>query len=417
MMGPTTGSGSGRTAGQLLRDRTYGPYFFGQLISNCGSWFQNIAMAVVVFNLTGSALLVGTVNVAQFAATLTLAPYAGAITDRVDRRRMLMVGQVVSFMGAAPLAVWVGLVGAEGLPGVWPVLAAALIIGVGISISTPTMQALVPALVPPEDLDQTVALNSATFNVGRTLGPALAAATLAVASPAVAFGVNAFTFVVLFCVLLFIRPREVVRNRGGKGSVREGLAYVRRDRPLALLLLAVAGLGFAGDPVNTLTPSLAARFGGSDALVGVFVGAYGAGAVVGTVLVGHLRRRITLHRIAYSGLSLMGIGLCCVAISPNRWTATAAFAVTGTGFLLSTTGLTTRIQQRVPEDFRGRVLALWSVAFLGSRPLAALLDGALADLFGVRLALLAGIGIAFGAALLVFRGLRPSPDAALPPPA
>src|SRR5680860_1422223 len=257
----TSGSGPGRSAGELLRDRTFGLFFLGNLTSNCGTWFQNIAMSVVVFNLTGSALLVGAVNVAQFSSVLLLSPYAGAITDRVDRRRLLMTGQAVSFSGAAPLALWVALVGVDGLPGIWPLLVAALVIGTGSAFSNPAMQALVPALVPPEDLDQAVALTSVTYNIARTVGPALAAVALALANPAVAFGVNAFTFVVLFCALIVIRPREVVRTRRDDGSVRAGLRHVMGDRHLLLLLIAVAGLGFAGDPVNTLTPPLAEAFG------------------------------------------------------------------------------------------------------------------------------------------------------------
>ena len=387
-------------------------FFLGNLTSNCGTWFQNIAMSVVVFNLTGSALLVGAVNVAQFSSVLLLSPYAGAITDRVDRRRLLMTGQAVSFSGAAPLALWVALVGVDGLPGIWPLLVAALVIGTGSAFSNPAMQALVPALVPPEDLDQAVALTSVTYNIARTVGPALAAVALALANPAVAFGVNAFTFVVLFCALIVIRPREVVRTRRDDGSVRAGLRHVMGDRHLLLLLIAVAGLGFAGDPVNTLTPPLAEAFGGRGALVGVFVSAYGAGAVLGTILVDRIRAHTTLHRMSWTGLAVMGAGILLVASSTVRWTATVAFALAGVGFLLANTGLTTRIQQRVPEELRGRVLALWSVAFLGSRPLAALLDGALADLWGVRLAMLAGGGIALASALLVIRGLRPGGDAA-----
>jgi len=409
---PGTRPPPSRGAGQLLRDRTFGLYFAGNLVSSCGNWMQNIAAAVVVYNLTGSALLVGAVNVAQYAASLLLAPYAGALGDRVDRRKLLMAGQAVSFCGAAPLAVWVAVAGVDGFPGVWPVLLSALVIGLGLAFSDPARNALVPALVRPEDLDQAIALNSVTFNVARAVGPVLAAATLALAGPAVAFGVNSLTFAAMVCVLLVIRPRQVPRSGSGKGSVREGLAYVLTDRRLLLLLLTVVGVGVAMDPVNTLTPPLAAGFGGGDALVGIFSGAFGAGAVAATVALERLRARWSQHALSWAGLAILGSGMVLVAVSPDRWSATASFTVAGAGYLLAMTTVTTRIQRRVPEDFRGRVLALWSMAFLGSRPFAALVNGALADLLGVRLAVLFGGAMGLAVAVVVFRVLRPEVPAA-----
>ena len=341
-----------------------------------------------------------------------LAPYAGAISDRVDRRKMLMAGQAVSFCGAAPLAAWVAVAGIDGLPGVWPVLAAALIIGLGVAFSDPARNALVPALVASEDLEQAIALNSVTVHIARAVGPVLAAAALAVAGPAVAFGINSLTFVAFFSVLLVIRPREVVRARAGTGSVREGLAYVVGDRRMLLMLLAVMGIGFAMDPVNTLTPPLADRFGGGDALVGIFAGAFGVGAVAAAAILPRLRARASQHGLAWAGLAILSTGMLLVGASPDRWSATAAFVLAGMGYLMAMTALTTRIQRRVPEDFRGRVLALWSMAFLGTRPIAALVDGALADLFGVRLAVLLAGGLGLAVALAVFRFLRPGPSEA-----
>ena len=376
-----------RSVAALLSDRTFGPYFVGNLISNCGSWLQNIAAAVVVYRLTGSNILVATVSILQFASSLVLSPWAGALSDRVDRRRLLMGGQAIALFGAGGLALWTGLVGIEGLPGVWPILVAALLIGVGWAISVPTMQALVPALVGPADLDQAVALNSITFNLARAVGPALGALVLATMGAEGAFGLNTLSFVILIVVLLRIRPREVHRPKAGAdGSVRAGLRYVRDEPALLVLLIGVTALGFGTDPVNTLTPAMAERLGGGDAMVGWLVSSFGIGAATTALFVGVLRRYLSLGAMSVVGLAVLAAGLVGFALATSAVVAGASLALSGVGFLLAITGLTTELQQRVDEHMRGRVMALWSMAFLGSRPVAALLDGAVADLTDPRVA-------------------------------
>ena len=386
-----------RSTWALLTDRTFGVYFVGNLVSNCGTWLQNVAMLVVVYQLTGSTVATGAVSILQFAASLLLAPWAGALSDRVDRRRLLIAGQIISAPAAATLAIWTGLVGVEGLPGPWPIFAAATLIGIGWAISVPTMQALVPALVQPGDLEQAVALNSITFNLARAVGPALGALSLLILGPAGTFGLNAASYVVLVIALLLIRPRHVEReSHSGDGSVREGLRYVRSQRPLFVLLVGVTALGFGTDPVNTLTPAMADLLGGGEALVGLLVSAFGIGAALMALGVGAVRRRMALGRMAVIGLAIMSAGLFGFSVSsevviadlviPAVVFAVLSLFLAGVGFLLALTGLTTELQRRVPDRFLGRVMALWAVAFLGSRPAAALVDGALGDTFGPRAA-------------------------------
>jgi MFS family permease len=391
---------------QLLVHRSFGPFFWGNLLSNCGLWFHNIAAAVVVFNLTGSALLVGAVSVMLFLATLVLAPYAGAVTDRVDRRRLMLAGQLIAFAAATSLAVWTAVVGAENLPGAWPVLAATGVIGVGYAFSIPAMQALVPALVDPVDLDGAIALNSVTFNIARALGPALAAATLVAAGPAVAFAVNATSYLGLLAALLWIRPRPVAAEGRGDGSVREGLRYVRSQPAVGLLLLATAGIGFGADPVNTLTPPLAAELGGGDGLVGLLVSAFGAGAVLATTVAARLGRRYGQVRVGAAGMGGLVLGMVGLAAAPTAPAAVGALLLAGFGFLHAITGLTTAMQRAIPEGLRGRVMALWSMAFLGSRPLAAVLDGAIADAVSPRAGVLAAASVTLAAVLLLLARQR-----------
>jgi MFS family permease len=379
-----------RTSTQLITDRRFGPYLLTNFVSNVGNWFQNVAAGIVVFQLTGSNTLVGMVSVLQFLATLALAPWSGSLADRRDRRKLLMLAQAISASGALGLAIWVGLEGVEGLPGVWPVLAAAGVIGLGFAIGIAAMNALIPALVEPDDLDEAIALNSATFTVGRAVGPALAGVVIATMGAAFAFGANVFTFLPLIVVLALIRPREVVRSHGDR-SVRAGFRYTRAQPAMPWLILTTLVVGWAGDPVNTLAPAYADMFGRSEAFVGLQLAAFGAGSAVSSLGVGRLRSRIGLPRSTRIGLGLLGLGLVGYAAAPSEAVVLISLFVAGVGFLLGVTTTNSNLQHRLDENMRGRVMALWSMAFLGSRPLAGLLDGVVADLTTPRIGVLTAV--------------------------
>ena len=411
-----------RSVRALLLDPTFGRYFFGNLASNCGNWIQNVAAATAVFSITGSATLTGVVSGALWLGALFLQPYAGAISDRVDRRRLLLAGQVLSFAAATLLAMWTLAVGLDGLPGPWPIIAATVVIGMGNAIAIPAMQALVPALVPPADLEQAIALNSVTFTLGRAVGPALAAGILVLGGPTAGFVVNAVTYLPLLVVLLVIRQRRVERNGDTEGSVREVLRLVARDRRSLVLLAATAAAGWTSDPINTLTPPMAAVFGAGDALVGVFVGCFGGGAAATSLVLRRVRARLGLDRMGVAGLAGFGAGILLFAASPGPWAAAVALALAGAAFLCAITSVTTRLQQGVAEDVRGRVMALWGVAFLGSRPLAALLNGVVADATGPRVAAALCATVALAGAVVLHRGRHlvaapAGPSAAQPPAA
>lgn len=372
---------------RLLGDRRFGPYLAGNFTSNIGNWFQNVAAGIVVFQLTGSNTLVGTVSVLQFLATLLLSPLSGSLADRLDRRKLLILATAISAAGAVGLAVWVGLSGVEGLPGVWPILAATAIIGLGYAIGISAMNALVPALVEREDLEDAIALNSSSFTLARAIGPALAGLVVAAAGAAWAFGINALTFLPLIIVLTYIRPREVARSTGDR-SVRAGFAYVRERKQMLWLVLATLTVGWAGDPANTLSPAYAEMFGRDEWFVGLQVAAFGLGAAVMSFLVGRLRRRLSLETTTRVGMAVLAIGLVGFALAPNEAVVLIALFIAGVGFLLGVTTTNSNLQRRLDEDMRGRVMALWSMAFLGSRPLAGLIDGAVADLVSPRVGVL-----------------------------
>lgn len=389
----------------LLSDRVFGPFFFANSLSNTGNWFQNVAAGIVVFELTGSNTAVGAVSILQFLATMLLTPYAGVITDRVNRRWLLFTGQGVALVGATGLAIAVAVLGVDGLGGPLPVYAATAVIGLGAAIILPSLQAVVPALVRHGELDDAVALNSMTFNIARAIGPVAAGLVVAQFGAAVAFGINAFTFLPLLVALALITPRGSVQPDPGNGSdgVFDTVVWIRNHRAVVVLLLATLAVGWTSDPFSTLMPGLADDFGYGETVVGLLVGAFGAGAALTAPASRAIRRRAGRPNVIPIGLALVAAGLGTMAVAPIVHMALAGAAVSGSGFLLGVTGTNVELQKGIPDQVRGRVMAFWSVAFLGCRPLAAGLDGFLADLTTVRTAIMVAGLLALVASAALFR--------------
>ncbi len=394
----------------LLRDRTFGPFWVGNLVSNAGNWFQNLAAAVVVYELTESNTLVGVVSVLQFTATLLLSPWAGVLGDRHDRRRLLIASQTLSGIGAGALAVAVVTLGVDGLGGPIPVFVATVVIGIGYAVSVPMVQAIVPQLVERRDLDGAIALSSVTFNLARAIGPAVAGALRAWAGAGAAFGVNTLSFAVMVGVLLVIRPRpQPAADPDADRSLRAGFRWVRADAVAVPVMLATLAVGWASDPVNTLTPAVAEQLGRGDGFVGGLVSAFGAGAAASAIVVQAVGRRLGHRGATRLGLGLLGLGMVGLAASTVPVMALASLAVAGSGFLIGITSLNGAIQRRVPDGMRARVMALWSVSLLGVRPLAAVVDGALADVTTASTALVvAGLVPAVAIVLLARASLDPA---------
>jgi MFS family permease len=375
-----------RSVSAVLRDRTVALFFGGKVVSSCGIWIQNVAAAVFMFELTGSALMVGTVSMVQFVAPLLLAIWAGALGDWMNRRKLLMLGRLISGGAVATLTLLLMMRGVDGFGGARVLLLTVLVMGVGLALSIPAMHALIPALVPPDDLETALALNAAAPSIARTVGPALGAGLLVVGGPALAFGVAAASHLFFAVVLAIIRPRDVSRP-SSRPDVLGGVRYVLANRDVGLFLLGVGALGLGSDAVVTLAPSLAAELGGGAGLVGIIASMFGVGSGILTIALPRLRSRVGLRSLGFAGFWLLGAGLSAAAVARSSVPAVAGMTLAGGGFMLATVALTTMIQRQIPEDLRSRVMALWGVAFIGSRPFAALVNGSLAEFSSVRIAL------------------------------
>ncbi|HZP73226.1 MAG TPA: MFS transporter, partial [Gaiellaceae bacterium] len=371
----TGSAGAGAKVGpgaawRVIRSRNFGPYFVGNAASASGTWFQNLAASILVFRLTHSPFLLGVLNFSQFVPVLVLSPWAGGLADRVDRRKLLLGTQV----GATALTGVLAALAFAGDATEWVVIGFSAGLGVLSAMSVPAQQSLIAALVDEVDVPQAVALNSMTFNLARALGPASAAGVIAAFGIPWAFAINSGSYLLLVAGLLLVRPRE--EERAERSRLRESFTLLRDSPSLALALLVVMVAGFGSDPVNTESPAFARAFGYHDTWAGVIVACFGTGAVTAAFLVagrvaGSRRRMATT-------LGLLGGGILGFSIVPWLPLGFLLLAVAGFGYLGSNTSATTRLALGVAPSQRGRIMALWSIAFLGLRPVASLTDGALA---------------------------------------
>ncbi len=366
-----------------LREPSYRRYFIGNVVSNLGTFCQAIAQSLLVYNLTGSTFLVGVVNFAQFAALLVLVPWTGAAADHFDRKRLIITTQATAGVITAVLTV----LSALGLASAPVVIGCAALLGVTSAFSVPAFRAMIPQIVSARNLGRAVNLDSVAVNVARTLGPVGGAALVASAGATSAFAINSVSFFLLCFALAGVHPTPQAAAPPGTVRFRDGLRSVR-DRPeLAVMLFIVAACGVAADPPATLGPEIASSYGGGDALAGLILGGFGFGAVLAAFLAGAEARRH--HRRVAILLGVLAAGLVAFAVSP--WLALTLLGVVtaGFGYLAAQTRTSTMMYRYVGPHERGRIMALWSVAFIGVRPLASLADGAIASVAGTTVATLA----------------------------
>lgn len=401
MTAATTAPPRSRSALGLMFDPVFGALFWGKMFSVVAVWTHGIVAAIVVYEATRSALMVGLVGVVQFAPQLILSPISGKWADIGNPARQILLGRVLCVAGSGSVATWLFLEpGLQGMSAALPILLGTTLVGFGFVVGGPAMQSIVPTLIRAGELPTAMALNSIPMTIGRILGPAAGAFLAANLGPATGFAVSAglhLVFAVFLVVVHFPAPPQ--RRSGADYRVRAALKYVWADRPLLLALVAVATVGFASDPSITLTPSIADALGGGPRLVGTLSAVFGVGAAVGMVVLALMRGRMASALVSSIGLSGLGAGCGVLAVAAGPEVAIAGFALAGLGFGWAMTGLSTVVQERAPDELRGRIMALWLVGFLGSRPIAAALLGGTADIVGVQAGFAVAAVLTFAVAL------------------
>jgi MFS family permease len=389
----------GRTF-ESFHHRDFRLFYLGQLISVTGTWMQTVAAGWLVLTLTGSPLALGLVAVARAVPVLLLSFVGGTLADTVDRRRLLLVANAA----AAAVATTLAILTASGSIGVEGVLGLSFLLGITFAFESPARQSWIIELTGPRHLANAIALNSMLFNAARIVGPALAGIIVAVLGPAVAFAVNAASFVPVLAVLAIIRPTPIARAQvAGRRALGDVIGYLRAETAIALMLLLLAANTTFASGYLVLGPALARDLGqGADGF-GFLMAAAGIGAVVaGLGLAAGGRRFARGRTLLVSGLALAGF-VAGIGLSTSFALTLGLLVGLGFAMISYTATSNTLIQTIVPEALRGRVMSLYVAVMVGMMPANGLFAGLVAERFGVAAAFVAG-AIIWGACVILAFG-------------
>ncbi|MEV4003452.1 MFS transporter [Actinomadura sp. NPDC049753] len=401
-----------------LRNRNFRLFTAGSLVSNTGTWMQRVAQDWLILELShndGTAL--GITTGLQFLPMLLFGLWGGVIADRYSKRRVLVLAQVA--MGL--LALVLGLLAVTGSARLWHVYLLALGLGVATVVENPARQTFVVEIVGRTDLPNAIALGGACFNIARVLGPAVAGLLIAAIGTGPVFLVNAASYVAVLASLAAMRAGELSSAEPvprGKGQLREGLAYVRARRELVMVLLLLGLVATFGMNFAVTIPLLAKEvFHAGATSFGLASTMLAAGSLAGALVAA--RRVRPTRRLLLGAAALFGVLEMAVSLMPWYWLFLALLVPTGAAVLTFTTTANSTMQLDVAPAMRGRVMALYTLVFLGTNPLGAPLIGRLSELVGPRLAMTLGGAVSALAPLLVAAVMLPGPvpGAAAPDPA
>jgi MFS family permease len=397
----------------------YRRYIGGQSVSLIGTWMQMTAQSWLVLSLTHSATTLGVIVALQTLPVLLLTPYGGVIADRVDKRRLMIVLQAA--MGVQALVL--GVLTVTGVVTVFEIGALALLLGFNNAFENPSRQSFMLELVGPEHLRNAVSLNSTLVNVARVVGPGIGGILIAVVGTGVCFLFNAASFAAVVYSLITLNPELLnpAKSAGrSKGQLREGFAYVRRTPGLLIPLAMMAVVGCLTYEFQVSLPYLASRglHAGSSGY-GFMTAAMGVGAVVsGLVLASRGRTGVHLLTVAVFAFA---IAMTCATLAPDLGFELVAMALVGGASVVFMSVGNATLQMRADPAMRGRVMALWFVAFQGSTPIGSPIIGAVMSGFGPRAGLglgaitccVVGVGAVLAVRTLALTGVQvdPSPSA------
>lgn len=376
---------------RALKHYNYRLFFLGQGVSLIGTWMQQVAMAWLVYKLTGSATLLGLVGFVSQIPNLVIMPFAGVLVDRFDRRRIILATQTLSMLQAALLSV---LVFTNTIQ-IWHIFGLGLFLGLVNAVDMPARQAFIVKMVSKkEDLGSAIALNSAMFNGARLIGPTIAGIIIAAAGERACFVVNAVSYLAVIASLFAMKisyERPERREKSVFKDLLEGTRYTVKSAPIRSLLILVSFLSLIAMPYITVMPVVAkvVLFGDSSTY-GFLMGAVGVGALCGAMFLGSRKSFTVLWRFIPIAGTLFGAGLILVSFSRTFWLTMALASITGFGMMVTLASSNTLIQNIVHDDKRGRVMAFYSAAMMGTLPFGNLIMGKVVDAIGAPYTLLIG---------------------------
>ena len=371
-------TGKGRTSSwRTLADRSFRYYFIGSVASDFGTWLANTAQMLLAYRLSHSVLVVGLVTCAQFSSPLVLGPWAGVMTDKLGGRPILVGTQLAAAAAA-------GLMAALAFAGpinAWWLGCGALASGLAFTFALPARNVTVRRLVREKDIRSAFAMDSVSYNLGRAVAPPVSVLLVATLGYGWAFGANAVSFLVFAVCLLLAGRGQPAEQRREKSRLKDGFIASRDDWQIAVLLLMVAAVTVADDPVLVLGPAVAAHLHHSPDWSGWFIAALGGGTVLGSF-------RPSLHepslRLAATALAILAACMMLFVLSP--WLPVTIFAAFGAGVmcLVSSSATRTVLATRAGPAREASVMAVWAIAWAGSKPVASLGDGLLAGWLGIK---------------------------------
>ena len=391
---------------RALRHRNYRLFFSGQSVSLVGTWITRIATSWLVYRLTGSALLLGIVGFCGQIPTLVLAPFSGVLVDRWNRHRILVATQVVSMLQSLALAA----LALAGVITVTEILVLQVAQGIINAFDTPARQAFVIEMVEQrEDLPNAIALNSSMVTGSRIIGPTIGGILIAAFGEGWCFMVDAISYLAVIASLLAMQLAGERKLAGRRASaleeLREGVQYVSGFAPARTVLLLLALVSTMGMPYMVLMPAVASGvLHGGPHTLGFLMTASGVGALAGALYLAARPSVLGLGRAIAVATTTFGVGLAAFALSHTLWLSLVLLPIAGGGFMVQTASTNTILQTIVDERLRGRVMAFYAMAFLGTAPIGSLVAGVVASRLGVQTTIfLGGLACIAGAAWFALR--------------
>jgi MFS family permease len=389
-----------------LKHRNYRLFISGQVISLSGTWMQRVAQAWLVYELTRSAFALGVVGFATRAPVIFLSLFAGVLADRVDKRKILITSQIFAMAQAFILAILTF----TGAVQFWHVAVLGAVLGSTQAFDAPTRHSFFKDMVGEKDLMNAIALNSTAFNTARLIGPAVAGVLILTVGVGGCFLINGLSFLAVIVAYLMMRfgERPVPRAVGSHWQeLKEGIEYVRSNRIVRTAVYLIAVASFFTFSYATLLPVFASDVLGGDA--GVFAGlmtAAGAGALISGLAVASLGDHGRKGLLTSIGVIWFPLSLIALSFARSRPLALGLCFILGLGMILLTASMNTLVQSSISDKFRGRVMSLYVLVFLGPLPFGNLLAGRLAEALGVIPTMRLGAGISLLVSLLILSSSR-----------
>lgn len=367
---------------RVFSNRDYSLYFAGQLVSQAGTWMQMVALSWLTYEMTKSPALLTVVTASSQVPSLLIMPWAGVLADRLNRRLLLIITQVLFMLEAAILAALV----ISNTVQVWHLIALGILSGTIFAFDMPTRAAFVADLTKDrkEDIPAAVAMNSTLMNATRLIGPALAGLIVAKLGAGVCFLLNSLSYLPVILTMILIKTHSMPQKHSGSfvNQLTEGFTYMWRTPALKIPLLLTASFGVGGMAYQTLLPVFVKQIGGDAGMLGLFMSISAGGSLLGSFLIATRKDVRSLAQWMMVCCFISGITLVVLGMANSFWFASATLAVIGLSMMVQLAGSMSLVQSVVEDNKRGRVMSMMTTAFMGTAPIGALIAGQIADRFG-----------------------------------